>query len=128
MSVGNGIATTTTTDNAIHRRSTTSLQQQPTDNSVKINGSLNADPADADGPVELKKNIGLFTSIGIIVGTIIGSGIFLTPRGVYEGAGSVSYILYLFCILLFIYLFKNYKKMKWLVLTEMLNTPLVISL
>ncbi|GAB1597565.1 large neutral amino acids transporter small subunit 1-like [Argonauta hians] len=48
---------------------------------------------DSKTPVKLKKRIGLFSSVGIIVGTIIGSGIFVTPRGVYEGAGSAGFTL-----------------------------------
>ena len=45
---------------------------------------------DGGGEIKLKKKITLVNGIAIIVGTIIGSGIFLTPKGVLEGTGSVS--------------------------------------
>ncbi|KAK3086473.1 hypothetical protein FSP39_018928 [Pinctada imbricata] len=43
-----------------------------------------------DEGVKLKRRITLFNGVAIIVGSIVGSGIFVTPKGVLAGAGSVG--------------------------------------
>ncbi|VEL20470.1 unnamed protein product [Protopolystoma xenopodis] len=40
--------------------------------------------------IHLDKRVGLFSSIGLLIGTIIGSGIFVSPKGVTVAVGSIG--------------------------------------
>ena len=46
-----------------------------------------------DKQVTLKKSVDLFSGIALIVGTMIGSGIFVSPTGLLERTGSITYSL-----------------------------------
>lgn len=52
-----------------------------------------------DGKVNLKRQVGLLSGIALIVGTMIGSGIFVSPVGVLRQTESVgmSLVIWLAC-------------------------------
>ncbi|KAK6641603.1 hypothetical protein RUM44_013318 [Polyplax serrata] len=56
----------------------------------------------ADDAVHLKRRLGLFSGVALIVGTMIGSGIFVSPSGLLIRTGSVgmSFVIWVACGLL----------------------------
>ncbi|XP_043210814.1 b(0,+)-type amino acid transporter 1-like isoform X2 [Amphibalanus amphitrite] len=57
-------------------------------------GDVLAPPAPDEGnATHLERRVGLFSGVALIVGTMIGSGIFVSPKGVLERTGSVGMCL-----------------------------------
>ncbi|KAK9504604.1 hypothetical protein O3M35_010905 [Rhynocoris fuscipes] len=66
-------------------------------------GDLLVSPTDdKNEKVRLKKELGLLEGVAIIIGIIVGSGIFISPQGVIKEAGSVgtSLLVWILCGLL----------------------------
>ena len=51
-----------------------------------------------DGTIKLKKGINLFAGCAIIIGNIVGSGIFITSKGVLEQSGSPGIALVIWVV------------------------------
>lgn len=64
---------------------------------LKSNGDHHA--GDPEEKVELRKKVTLLRGISIIIGTIIGAGIFISPKGILKNSGSVgmSLVVWIAC-------------------------------
>jgi amino acid transporter len=69
--------------------------------------------AKANENVELKKHLGLFGCVSLVVGSVIGSGIFISPKGVIAEAGSIglSIIIWILCGILTIFGAESYSEL-----------------
>lgn len=55
--------------------------------------STSSSSSSSPEPITLKKELSLLNCICMIIGIIVGSGIFVSPRGVLQEAGSIGYSL-----------------------------------
>ncbi|XP_038053138.1 b(0,+)-type amino acid transporter 1-like [Patiria miniata] len=71
----------------------------PSDSSGSVSVVPSGRRSSSDEKVHLRRELGLVKAISIVMGTIIGSGIFISPQGVLRGTQSVglSLIIWLVC-------------------------------
>lgn len=57
---------------------------------VQIKKDASAEGESDENAVQLKKELGLLDGVAIIIGVIIGAGIFVSPKGVLLHSGSIG--------------------------------------
>uniref|UniRef100_A0A1A9VU07 Amino acid permease/ SLC12A domain-containing protein n=1 Tax=Glossina austeni TaxID=7395 RepID=A0A1A9VU07_GLOAU len=66
---------------------------------AEVRDKQNSDNCSQDSGVKLKKRINLIDGVAIIVGVIVGAGIFVSPKGVLKYSGSIgqSIVVWILC-------------------------------
>lgn len=82
-------------DNLVPRQ----VFEMPSTTADKSKDVQNCDSSSQGSGVKLKKRIGLLDGVAIIVGVIVGAGIFVSPKGVliYSGSIGQSLIVWVLC-------------------------------
>ena len=90
-------AATAASNDGDNKDNTTSAASEAAEERQSLKSPEASDQDQEDG--KLKKELGLMEGVAIIIGIIIGSGIFISPKGVIQEAGSVgvSLIVWVVC-------------------------------
>lgn len=82
-------------DNLVPRQ----VFEMPSSATDNCNDMQTCDSSSQGSGVKLKKRIGLLDGVAIIVGVIVGAGIFVSPKGVllYSGSIGQSLIVWVLC-------------------------------